>query len=710
MAAVSGINFLYRLAHLYRVQTAYYDVSHRRRQISVDALLAILKSLGAPIATLKDIPSAWHQRRQELWQQQLDSVVVTWDGRPTSMKVRLPVITADKSIEFHLQMENGEWLNWQCGVSDLPSVEIAEIEGMQYVVKALPLPEGLPWGYHRFTMELEGGVKEALIISAPMEAYTYARETKTGLWGAFVPLYALHTKNSWGGGDFSDMETLISWLAGMGGGVVATLPLLPTFYDSDSNVSPYLPVSRQLWNEFYLDIKRVPELQDCSSARTILESSPFQKEMAALRDASLVDYRRQMTLKRRVLEELCQYFFAKPSLRLETLRHYVEATPLVVDYACFRAAYEKQNIPWRFWPQQLRDGVLKDIDYDEENRQYHLYVQWLAHQQIESLSKEARNREVQLYLDLPIGVHPDSYDVWRERDAFLLGVSAGAPPDAVFTRGQNWTFPPLHPDKIREQGYRYVIGYLQHHLKHASILRIDHVMGLHRLFCIPNGMEADHGTYLRYRADEFYAILALESHRHKTIIVGEDLGTVPHYVRLAMNEHGLSRMYVLHYELISDAQKGLPSVSDNSVASLNTHDMPPFAAFWREDDIQQRLDLGLLDDAGARGEKRTRRVIKEVLIKSLEDKGWLKKNEIDTAVALKGCLSFLAASKAPMVLVNLEDLWLETQPQNVPSMMNNYPNWQHKVRYLFEEFCQMPQVTDTLRNINELRKQGRNKT
>jgi 4-alpha-glucanotransferase len=710
MVAVSGINFLHKLAHLYGVQTAYYDVSHRRRQVSVDTLLAILKSLGAPIATLKDTPSAWRQRRQELWQRPLEPVAVAWDGRLASVEVRLPAAIADKSIECHLHMESGKWQHWQCGVSDLQSVEATEIEGTKYVVKALSLPEGLPWGYHRFSIELGSSVKEALIISAPVKAYAPAGESRIGAWGAFIPLYALHSQNSWGGGDFSDLESLISWIARMGGGVAATLPLLPTFYDSDPNVSPYLPISRRLWNEFYLDVSRVLELPSCPAAQSVIASAQFQDDIKALRHLPLVDYRRQMTLKRRALEELGQCLFARPSHRLEALRRFAEDNPLVVDYARFRATNEKQNTPWRSWPQPPRDGVLHDKDYHEENRRYHLYVQWLAHQQMESLAKETRDRGVRLYLDLPLGVHPDGYDVWREQGAFLLDVSAGAPPDAVFTKGQNWTSPPLHPEKIREQGYRYVIGYLRHHLKQAGILRIDHVMGLHRLFCISNGMEADQGTYIRYRADELYAILTLESHRHKTIIVGEDLGTVPHYTRPAMNKHGLNRMYVLHYELISDTQRGLPSVSGNSVASLNTHDMPPFAAFWRGDDIPQRLDLGLLDNAGARREKRTRRDIKGGLTRSLAGKGWLRKNEVDTARTLKGCLSFLAASKTLVMLVNLEDLWLETQPQNVPSTVNNYPNWQHKTRYSFEEFCQMPQVNNTLRNINKLREQGRNKT
>jgi len=414
-----------------------------------------------------------------------------------------------------------------------------------------------------------------------------------------------------------------------------------------------------------------------------------------------------MALKRKVLQELSSYFFTQESYRLEALWHFTKANPVVEDYAQFRATCEKQGTSWQSWPQLLRDGVLRETDYNEENRQYHIYVQWLAHQQIEGVSQKAREKDLKLYLDLPLGVHPDGYDVWHERGSFILDASAGAPPDAVFTKGQNWIFPPLHPERIREQGYRYTIAYLRHHLRHAGILRVDHVMGLHRLFCIPNGMEANQGVYLRYRAEELYAILSLESHRSKAIIVGEDLGTVPSYVKPAMKKHGLHSMYVLHYELTTNPRKGLLPVSHNSVASLNTHDMPPFAAFWQGLDIKERRELGLLDKQGTQKEKEIRQDIIKALSAFLWRKGWLKEADVDALSALKACLSFLADSKAWIVLVNLEDLWLETQPQNVPSIKGKYPNWRRKIRYGLEEFCQMPQVPDILHIIDRLRKQGR---
>jgi 4-alpha-glucanotransferase len=707
MGSPSETHFLHQLAHLYGVQTVYSDVSRHRRQASVEALLAVLRTLGAPVVTLNDVPSAWRERQQELWQRPLEPVAVAWAGKPPIIKVRFPSVVADAVLAGHLTLENGGQQQWEWRGADMPVVETAEVEGAHFVVKQLPLPNGLPWGYHRFTLELPGSRQETLVVVAPRKAYLPPGEMDNHIWGVFLPLYALQTQRSWGSGDFSDLEAMMTWCAEMGSRVVATLPLLPTFLRNGAfEPSPYLPVSRLLWNEFYLDITRIPELDKCPTAQALLASSAFQKEIKALRRLAL-DYRRQMALKCQILEQLCQCLFDESTDRLKALMHFAETNPLVAEHACFRATYERQRAPWRSWPQRLREGVLKEGDYNEKNRRYHLYVQWLAQQQIQALSETAQEKGLRLYLDLPLGVHPDGYDVWRERDVFAGDISTGAPPDAVFTKGQNWGFPPLHPERIREYGYRYFIAYLRHHLRHAGILRIDHVMGLHRLFWIPQGLEASQGVYVRYPAEELYAILALESHRHKTAIVGEDLGTVPPEVRPTMTRHGLHSLHVLHYELASNPRTAFRQPPSNCVASLNTHDMPPFAAFWQGLDIKQRLELGLLKKAEAQREDRDRRIIIEVLANFLQEKGWIEQTNVDEYTALKVCLAFLSASQARVVLVNLEDLWLETQPQNIPSTKDEYPNWQRKARYSLETFCQMPQVLDTLRMIDHLRKQVR---
>ena len=270
---------------------------------------------------------------------------------------------------------------------------------------------------------------------------------------------------------------------------------------------------------------------------------------------------------------MSEYFFAQKPGRFTDFEAYLNSHSSLEDYARFRAAGEKQGIRWYSWPQAMRDGKLKDGDYSEKQRQYHLYTQWLAHEQIQSLSQKARRDNLYLYLDLPVGVHPYSYDVWRERESFVTGINGGAPPDPVFTSGQNWSFPPLHPEKIRQQGYRYVIDCLRHQLELAGMLRIDHMMNFHRLFWIPEGMENREGVYVNYRAEELYAILALESYRHQSVIVGEDLGIVPPEVRPMMEKHGIFRMFVGQYELITENQLG--EIPSDCVASLNTHDMFP---------------------------------------------------------------------------------------------------------------------------------------
>jgi 4-alpha-glucanotransferase len=227
--------------------------------------------------------------------------------------------------------------------------------------------------------------------------------------------------------------------------VIATLPLLTAFLDEPFDPSPYAPASRLFWNEFYLDVTRAPELPHCPAAQELLASPEVRQEITALCAAPLVDYRRQMTLKRRVLTELARTFFAHRSRRLDAFQEFVGSQPAVEDYARFRALGERLGTPWPQWPRPLREGVLKDGDGDKETACYHLYVQWLVQEQLQAVAAKAKQQGAGLYLDLPLGVHAYSYDVWRERTAFAVEASGGAPPDAVFTKGQDLGLPAAPP-------------------------------------------------------------------------------------------------------------------------------------------------------------------------------------------------------------------------------------------------------------------------
>ncbi|MDD4876020.1 MAG: 4-alpha-glucanotransferase, partial [Dehalococcoidales bacterium] len=690
MNSFSETHLLNQLACLYGVQTNYYDVNHHKHQTSEEALLKILHLLGSSVTTLADVPSALREQQQKLWQKILEPITIVWNNEPLKIQIRLPSAIAEETLNGHLILNTGERQSFTWNGSTLPITESAEVNGILYVVKQLTILENIPYGYHKFTMGVAKSLVNTFIISAPERAYLPPDKLKQRMWGVFLPLYALYSKNSYGSGDFSDLESLVNWVAKIGGNVVATLPLLANFNNELFTPSPYAPSSRLLWNEFYLSITNIPELSKCIPAKSLLQFSSFRKELKTLNNLSLVDYKRQMMLKRQILEHLCSFCIKHTPDRLKNLQHFAETHPFAEDYARFQATFERQGISWQSWPEPLRNGTLNEGDYTEEVKDYHLYVQWLVNNQLKDLSETAYKNDILLYLDLPLGVHLNGYDMWRYHNLFATGASAGAPPDTFFAAGQKWGFPPLHPEEIRNQGYQYIIACLRNNMRYAGILRLDHVMSLHRLFWIPDGMDADQGVYVRYKAKELYAILALESWRNKVIIVGEDLGTVPAEVRLNMAKHNIHRMYIINYELNSNPLKAIKQPNINSVASLNTHDMPPFASFWQSLDIKERMASGQLNKANAQLEQHNRQVIIDIIANYLQSEGWIKEFPSNTQDAFRACLSFLSASLSRVVLVNLEDLWLETNPQNIPGIQESYPNWKKKARYSLEVLCQMP--------------------
>ncbi len=683
MATGIPLRLLHRLARLYGVELIYRDTAGRPRLAAPHSLLAVLRALGAPVVSSADIPAALRQRRQQHWQRFCEPVAVAWDGKPFRLPLRLPAAKASGDANFRLELEDGRVWCWRHNLARLPVSRAATVEGRHYEVRQLELP-GLPFGYHRLVIERPAGHHEILLIAAPRRAYDTGTNGGTGtgsrerLWGVFLPLYALHSEQSWGSGDLADLETLLDWVHEQGGNLVGTLPLLAAFLDEPFAPGPYEPVSRLFWNEFYLDISRVAEIKECREAREVLNSPAFQEELLSLRAAPLVDYRRGMAAKRRVLELCARHFFTAAAGRQAAFRDWLSQNPAARDYARFRATVTRRQAGWQTWPDRLRDGILREGDYDPQIEAYHLYVQWLARQQFQDLAARARQNGQKLYLDLPLGVHREGYDVWRQRGAFALEASSGAPPDTFFTCGQDWGFPPFHPEGIREQGYRYFIAVLRHHLRHAGILRLDHVMGLHRLFWIPRGLSACEGVYVRYHAEEFYAVLTLESRRQRALLVGEDLGTVPARVRRSMQRHHIHRMYVLPFEYTGNPRAALNPVPTRSLACLNTHDLPPFAGFWQKQAARARAALAVF----------------------LYHYGWLAQPAVKTAAIARACLACLAASPARLLLVNLEDLWLETEPQNIPNTTATHPNWRRKARYTLEEFSRQPEVLQVLQAID----------
>jgi 4-alpha-glucanotransferase len=431
----------------------------------------------------------------------------------------------------------------------------------------------LPAGVHR----LRAGTAEATVLAAPSVLPRVGGRS----WGVFAPLYALRDGRDVPVGDLTALGELGRWATARGAAWVATLPLLPVDYETDPvDPSPYRPVTRLAWNELHLDLARLPELGPDDVLPVPADPGHVDWAILAKEVTSLLTRAVQRLSDRRRAE----------------LELFLAARHEIAGYARFRG----------------RGSPTLTL--------VHGYAQWALHDQLDELS-----RDVDLYLDLPLGVHPDGYDATVHASTFATGVTVGAPPDDLAPDGQDWGFAPLHPQRARCGGHPYLRACLEHHLGVARMLRLDHVMGLHRLWWIPPGASPTEGAYVRYPADEQYAVLSLAAARHRAEIVGENLGTVPPEVDATLHTRGLVGMWP--YQLAD----GPPRADD--LAVLNTHDLPPYAA-WRA--------------------------------------------EHPGAPPLADVLAQLGASAARHVQVSFEDLWGETRPQNVPGTGPEAANWRRR--------------------------------
>jgi 4-alpha-glucanotransferase len=456
------------------------------------------------------------------------------------------------------------------------------------------------------------------------------------------------------------------------------------------------------WNELFIDVAAVPEVVGSREARDLIGRT----DTARLRRGRIVDYRKAYAAKRPVLEALARRFFAadSPPSRRRAFDRFHRENPSLDDYARFRAFGERTRSPWPDWPARQRGGRLSPRDVDRAAEQFHRYVQFVADGQLSAIGKTSPGRG--LFLDLPLGVNAASYDTWRFRDAFVWGVTGGAPADTFFPRGQSWGFPPLHPVRLARDDFAYVRACLQHLMRHAGAMRIDHILGFHRLYWIADGMDPSRGVYVRYPANELYEVLAEEAHRSGTAVLGEDLGTVPRAVRSAMTRRGVLRSHVVELEALPDRDPVLPPAPAGSLAALNTHDLATFAAFWEGRDVDDQLDLGLIDEGQAGKLRAERGRLTRMLTAQLRDEGHLPRSRravAPTEEAERAAHRHLAALPARAVVVNLEDLWGETEPQNRPGTYRERPNWRRRAARTFEEFRSDPQILGRLEEVHRLR-------
>jgi 4-alpha-glucanotransferase len=635
------------LAELYGVQTSYVDASGQRREAGADSLRAVLHALGAPVT---DPVSAERQERLRRHTQVLEPVVAVPLAGAQAVEVGIPRSAHPRDCWLVLEAEDGSERRTRLMRAIHRPLGSASLEGRpmdRYEAQLSSPPETLRAGYYRLRLEGPGVEAASLVVVAPR-----CPLPERG-WGAFLPVHAIRTGSDWGVGSYPALGAAVQWVVGLGGSLVGTLPLYPGYYDEPVEVSPYLPVTRLGWNELYVDPTTLPELEASPEAREVLASDAFRAALERVRRGALVDYRASMALVRQVLEPLARTVWSAPSPRRDALEAFARARPDLVAYARFRAGQ-----PVEPCGASLGGHTLPD----DEAARYHLYAQWAADGQL----CEAGGS---LLLDLPVGVHPTGFDTRFEPACFAEGVEGGAPPDPFFAEGQRWSFRPLHPRGVRERHYRHVVAVVRHAMQHASVLRVDHVMGLSRLYWVPEGADPTDGAYVRYRGEELRAIVALEALRSGTAVVGEDLGTVPEEVRRAMAEDRMLRSWVLQFEVTPGAP--LPDPPELSVASIGTHDLPRFVSFWE----------------------------------APEHERWRRALGSDARRGLRVCLDHLAAGPARLVLADLEDLWLERLPHNRPGTGSESGNWQHRSVRTLEEIFADDDVAASLRRIDALRRQ-----
>ncbi|MGE0730960.1 MAG: 4-alpha-glucanotransferase [Acidimicrobiia bacterium] len=638
---------LRRLAEAVGLVTGYHATTGAWVEPSDEDLLATLQRFGVDLdaadgagALLADV---------ERHTPAVEPVIVAWDGRlaPVPVQSGLPVclLRLESGVELDLPVRNGR----------------AQLDAAR-----------LPLGRHELLVTDADGVEHRAVIFAAPEVAWRPSPGSERRWGIFVPTYALRRAGSPAAiGDLADLEAAFDWLHGEGGQVVVTLPMLATFLDEPADISPYAPISRRFWNELFADVRAV-------AGRGGIDLGDPEGE--------LVDYGAAWQPRRRAIAAL-----ADRLLDDTELEHWLRQHPEVDTYARFRAAGTRHGRNWRAWPSRLPG------DGDPAEVRFHRTAQWLMDRQLARLQRKVGGRGQLLALDLPVGSHPDGFDVWEQRDLFVDGVSVGAPPDSFFTLGQDWGFPPVHPQRSREQGHAFLQACIRHHVQHAGLLRVDHILGLLRQYWVRNDAGARRGVYVRYPLEELLAVISLEAARAGAVVVGENLGTVPPEVTAAMTEHGVMGCAVSQfdvYDVLHD-ERPIPVPPAASIATLNTHDTATFHAFWTGEDADDRAELGLLDADELTAEHAQREHLRSVLRARLglaEGAG-----SVDAAAAL---LAVASAGEAALVVLNVEDGWAEPHPQNVPGTVQERPNWRRRVAVPIEDWAHhdgLAQLVDAVR-------------
>jgi 4-alpha-glucanotransferase len=666
---------LAELAGRFGIATEYQDWSGRRIEVPQSTLVAVLAAFGVAAATELERSAAQTAHDRGHWSRALPPTILGRPGAPTTFWVH---VTHGQPAEVWLRLEGGTVRE---GIRQVDNFTAPfDLDGRLVGEASFVLPDDLPLGYHRVHVRSGDHEASAALIVTPGWLGLPERLGARRAWGLAAQLYSVRSRQSWGVGDLTDLVDLAVWSASVhGAGYVLVNPLHAAAPTAPMEPSPYLPTSRRFVNPLYLRVEAIPEFAQLRKRGRVRRLRDGVQKHAATLDA--IDRDSAWAAKRAALELV----FSVPRTAGRELAYAAfraREGAALDDFATWCALAEAYGGDWHQWPESVRhpgaDGVAKFVAKHSAAVDFHRWLQWQLDEQLAAAQSQAVSAGMPLGIvhDLAVGVHPNGADAWALQDALALGVSGGAPPDEFNQLGQDWSQPAWRPDRLDELEYQPFRALIRSVLRHAGGVRIDHIIGLFRLWWIPQGEMPTQGTYVRYDHEAMIGIVALEAYRAGALVVGEDLGTVQPWVRDYLRARGVLGTSILWFELDRDGNGGpLPAERwrEYCLSSVTTHDLPPTAGYLADEHVRLRASLDLLarpvdEELSAAQAERA------AWIAELRRVGLLSKHAgvEQTVLALH---QYLGRTPSRLLGLALTDAVGDRRTQNQPGTTDEYPNW-----------------------------------
>jgi 4-alpha-glucanotransferase len=655
------------------VATEYWDWQGNQVIVGARTISAVLQALGVDSSDDAASEASLAGVADRTWRATLPPIVVCRQGSTRWVPVHLP---DGETLQVWSVLEDGTRHEFR-QVDNY--VNPRTVDGKLTGEATFEVPADLPLGWHTINAQIgQHGFSSPLVVSPAVMVLPAALRHQRA-WGLLSQLYSVRSRQSWGLGDLADLADMMAWAAAdLSADFVLVNPLHAAEPVAPIEPSPYLPTSRRFVNPIYIRVEDIPEMGYMSSAeRQLLEW--HADDARTLNDADTIDRDAVWSAKAAALRTV----FNQPrsSRRERAFMAFCDREgQALLDFATWCALSEKHGLPWGDWPDDLQDPRSPAVealrDEMSEDVEFYRWLQWIVDEQLATVQRQAKEAGMSIGVihDLAVGVHPEGADAWGLADALARRVTVGAPPDQYNQLGQNWSQPPWRPDRLEELGYGPYRDMLRTVLRHAGGIRIDHVIGLFRLWWVPEGLPASEGTYVRYDHEALIGILALEAHRAGALVVGEDLGVVEPWVRDYLRERGIFGTSILWFEKDGEG-KPLPAEAyrELCLATVTTHDLPPTAGYLAGEHIVLRHDLGLLTRP-VEQERLLDQAAQREVVDMLVERGLLKPGASGTDV-VEALHRFLSWTPAKLLGVAVPDLTGDRRAMNQPGTDEEYPNW-----------------------------------